>query len=47
LNDAIARYEEALRLRPDIAAIHFNLAVALLNSPERTDEANDWVSYCA
>jgi tetratricopeptide (TPR) repeat protein len=39
LNEAIAQYEAALRLKPDIAAIHFNLAVALLQTPGRTGEA--------
>ena len=39
LNDAVAQYEEALRLKPDDAAAHFNLAVALLEIPGRRDEA--------
>ena len=39
LNEAIAEYEEALRLRPDIAQIHLNLAIALLELPGQTHEA--------
>jgi Flp pilus assembly protein TadD len=39
LAEAIAQLEESLRLEPDSAQTHFNLAVALLRSGERTDEA--------
>ena len=39
LNDAIAQYEEALRLKPDDATIQLNFAVALLKLPGRGDEA--------
>jgi tetratricopeptide (TPR) repeat protein len=39
LNDAIAQYEEALRLKPDHARAHFNLGVALSQSPERLNDA--------
>jgi tetratricopeptide (TPR) repeat protein len=39
LDDAIAQYREALRLRPDIAETHTNLGRALLTMPGRLDEA--------
>jgi tetratricopeptide (TPR) repeat protein len=39
LNEAIAHYEEALRLAPRYADAHFNLGIALAKIPGRTDEA--------
>jgi tetratricopeptide (TPR) repeat protein len=39
LDEAIAQYEEALRLKPGLAEAHFALAVALLNKPGRTGDA--------
>jgi cytochrome c-type biogenesis protein CcmH/NrfG len=39
MNDAIAQYEEALRLKPDFAAIHLRLAMALLKTTGRNNEA--------
>ncbi len=39
LNDAIAQFEEALRLKPDSAEGHFNLACALDRVPGRSGEA--------
>ncbi|HXN35002.1 MAG TPA: tetratricopeptide repeat protein, partial [Opitutaceae bacterium] len=39
LDAAIAQYEEAIRLRPDVAAIHLDLAIALLQSPGGETEA--------
>ena len=37
--EAITQFEALLRLRPDLAPIHFNLALALLKTPGRTQEA--------
>jgi len=37
--EAIAQYEEALRLRPDDASLHLNLAIALLATPSRVNDA--------
>ena len=39
LNDAIAQFEEALRLQPDLAAAHFNLGNAWSQMPGRLNEA--------
>jgi tetratricopeptide (TPR) repeat protein len=39
LNDAIAQFEEALRLRPDDAYAHYNLGTAWLKAPGRLDDA--------
>jgi protein O-mannosyl-transferase len=38
-DEAIARYEEALRLKPDFVEAHYNLAYALLRVPGRLGEA--------
>jgi tetratricopeptide (TPR) repeat protein len=35
----VAHFEIALRIRPDFAALHFNLGNALLGFPERRPEA--------
>jgi tetratricopeptide (TPR) repeat protein len=39
LDDAVAQYQEALRLKPDIAETHTNLGSALSQMPGRLDEA--------
>jgi tetratricopeptide (TPR) repeat protein len=39
LNDAIAQYEAALRLKPDLAEAHYTLGVAWAHSPERLNDA--------
>jgi tetratricopeptide (TPR) repeat protein len=39
LDDAVSEYEEALRLKPDIAETHTNLGNALAKTPGRLDEA--------
>jgi tetratricopeptide (TPR) repeat protein len=39
LDDAVAQYEEALRLKPDIAETHTNLGSALSGMPGRLDDA--------
>ena len=39
LDDAIAQYEEALRLKPDIAETHTNLGIAWSRMPGRLDDA--------
>ncbi|HEY1792140.1 MAG TPA: tetratricopeptide repeat protein [Opitutaceae bacterium] len=39
LDDAIAQYQAALRLKPDIAETHTNLGRAWLQTPGRTDDA--------
>lgn len=39
LNDAIAQYEEALRLRPDYAEVHDDLGYALEKIPGRLNDA--------
>jgi predicted Zn-dependent protease len=39
LDDAIAQFEAALRQRPNSAAVHLDLAVALLQVPGRSGEA--------
>ena len=39
LNDAIAQYEEALRLNPDSAEAHYNLGLALSQMPGRLNNA--------
>jgi Tfp pilus assembly protein PilF len=39
LNDAIAHYEEALRLQPDIATVHYNLGNAWFMTPGRLNDA--------
>jgi Flp pilus assembly protein TadD len=39
LDDAIAQYDTALRLKPDDAAAHYYLAVALIQIPGRDEEA--------
>ncbi len=39
LDDAVAQYEEALRLKPDIAETHTNLGSALSRIPGRLDDA--------
>ena len=39
LNDAVAQYEEALRLKPDIAETHTNLGNAWAQMPDRLDDA--------
>jgi tetratricopeptide (TPR) repeat protein len=41
LDDAIAEYHEALRLRPESAFIHLDLAIALLQVPGRNAEAQE------
>jgi protein O-mannosyl-transferase len=38
-DEAIAHYEEALRLKPDFVEAHYNLAFALLAKPGRLNEA--------
>ncbi len=40
LNDAVAQYEEALRLKPDYAEAHNNLGNALVQMPGRSDDAD-------
>jgi tetratricopeptide (TPR) repeat protein len=37
--DAVAEYREALRIMPGYGAVHFNIAMALLNEPGRRPEA--------
>lgn len=37
--EAMGRYEESIRLRPDYGEAHYNLATELAKYPERTDEA--------
>jgi tetratricopeptide (TPR) repeat protein len=39
LPDAVAQYEQALRLNPDFAEAHYNLAIALAQIPGRMPEA--------
>jgi cytochrome c-type biogenesis protein CcmH/NrfG len=39
LNEAIDQYEQALRLNPDYAAIHLNLALALIRLTGHNQEA--------
>jgi protein O-mannosyl-transferase len=39
LDDAVAQYQEALRLKPDIAETHTNLGSALSQMPGRQDDA--------
>jgi protein O-mannosyl-transferase len=39
LDDAVAQYQEALRLKPDIAETHTNLGSALAQMPGRLDDA--------
>ena len=39
LDDAVAQYQAALRLKPDIAETHTNLGLALSELPGRLDEA--------
>jgi Flp pilus assembly protein TadD len=39
LNDAIAEFEEALRLKPDFAEVHCNLGRALALTPGRLNDA--------
>jgi protein O-mannosyl-transferase len=39
LDDAIAQYEEALRLKPDLYGVHIDLGNALLRVPGRLDDA--------
>jgi len=39
LYDAIAQYEEALRIRPDFAEAHYDLGNAWLRIPGRLKEA--------
>jgi len=39
LEDAIAQYEEALRLKPDYAEAHNNLGNAWMTEPDRLDDA--------
>jgi tetratricopeptide (TPR) repeat protein len=39
LNDAIAQYEEALRLQPDYAGAHNNLGNAWSKMPGRLNDA--------
>jgi len=39
LDDAVAQYQEALRLKPDIAETHTNLGSALSTMPGRLDDA--------
>ncbi len=39
LDDALAQYDEAIRLKPDYAQAHGNLAAALVGIPGRQDEA--------
>jgi len=39
LNEAVAQYEEALRIRPDSAEAHANLGDALSTMPDRLDDA--------
>jgi tetratricopeptide (TPR) repeat protein len=39
LSEAIAHYEQALRLKPDFAEAHYNLANALAENPGRLPEA--------
>jgi cytochrome c-type biogenesis protein CcmH/NrfG len=41
LEDAVAQYREALRLLPNSADIHFNIALVLLRIPGRENEAAD------
>ncbi len=38
-DDAIAQFEEAIRLQPDFAEAHSNLGYALLNEPNRLNDA--------
>ena len=39
LNDAVAQYEEALRLKPDYGQAHYNLGVVFARMPGRLDGA--------
>jgi len=39
LNDAVAQFEAALRLRPDEASLHINLGLALSKVPARLNDA--------
>jgi cytochrome c-type biogenesis protein CcmH/NrfG len=41
LADAIAQYEEAVRLRPDIIGLRLNLATMLIGTPGRSAEAEE------
>jgi len=39
MNDAIAQYDEALRLKPDFAEAHDNLGNILAKMPGRSEDA--------
>ncbi len=40
--DAIAEYQETIRLRPDLAAAHRNLGLEYARTGRRDDAAREW-----